>query len=177
MRAMPYNSGVREIRKHLHSAEFVFGKAITPVGETHVVDHISQGTAGAPILPFRVDGGNDFWGDWVQIMGSADGGGGGTVAFDPHRALIVDAERTSSTYFIQVCHGLTTTTAAMLAMDYTESIWRALASGNTEIPLVVQSKPIPVGHKVWVRVWAVGQNTGTMDFFWLAHGYLPSELG
>lgn len=176
MRPFPENGKIREIRRHLHSSEFTFGVAATPNGEVHAADHISSGTAGAPILPFVIDGGNNFWGDWVCINGTADGSGSGLVKFDPHRALIVDAERTSSTYFIQVCHGLTTTTAAMAAMDYTEIPWRALATGNTEIPLMIQSEPIPFGHKVWVRCWAVGQNTGTLSFYWLGHGYRSTDL-
>ena len=58
---------IHEIERHLHSWERWFAAAAVAVGETHVADRINDSQT-----PFRLDGGNDTWGSWVQILGSTD---------------------------------------------------------------------------------------------------------
>ena len=58
-----------EIDEHFKSSASWFEKAVTPNGELHVADRI--GTIGG-LGPFIIDGGDETWGDWVQILGSDD---------------------------------------------------------------------------------------------------------
>jgi len=159
-------SEVEEIERHLHSFERWFGAAVVPNGEIHVADRIGTTTAA-----FRADGGNNTWGSWLQILGSADTPADvGMTYFDGHRWLVTAIERANAVHFIQVAAGASGA-EALAAGAYSEFPIKPITVQARASPGWIQSFRIAAGTKVWLRVWAVGQNTGTVDFFFGIHEY------
>jgi hypothetical protein len=157
---------IAEVERHLHSHESWFGLALVPNGEIHVADRI-----GAGINPFVIDAGNSNWGDWVQILGSSDTPARGTnTNYDLHRILVVAAERTTNTYFIQIAFG-TSGAAGLAAGTYTEFPYYSPASVSRSAPTDFQTRRQTAGTKAWARCLAVGQNTGTLSFYPGLHEY------
>lgn len=164
------NSSVKSvvdiIQRHNHSSERWLFAAITPVGEIHVADDFSDNS-----VSFQANGGNDTWGDWVQIIGSTDTPFSvGNIFFDFHKILLTAFQRNDTIYKFQIAHG-TSGAAALAAGNYTE-FPIITQTGITNIdPIRIQSERISVGTKVWLRAWAVGQVSGTIDFYAGLHEY------
>lgn len=158
---------VETVENHHHTRERWMAAAAVASGETHVADSINDNQT-----PFRADGGNDTWGAWVQVLGSTDTPVIATmVKFDLHRILIVSHERNNSVHLFQIAFG-DSGAAALIAETYTEIVV-STGGGNTEVgPVEIINKRRDVGIKTWVRVWAVGQNTGTLDFLLGLHEYV-----
>jgi hypothetical protein len=162
-----YNSlayRVAEIERHLHSAGSWFGAAGTPDGELHVADRI--GTTSTALV---IDGGNDTWGTWTQILGSDDTPARADMAyFDPHEIIVEDTENASE-YFVQFARG-DSGAAGYTAGNYTEFVFNATVQKETGI-IDVHTGRSPAGAKLWARCWSVGDNTGTFSFFLGIHEY------
>lgn len=155
---------VHEIERHLHSSASWFGAAATPSGETHVADRIGPG-----IAAFRLDAGNETWGDWVQILGSDDTPARTSqVYFDPHEIVVTAAERTA-VYFVQIGRG-TSGAAALAAATYTEVVFDTTNKAGGVI-VSMQTGRAPVGSKLWARCLAIGFDTGTLDMYLGIHEY------
>ena len=130
----------------------------------HVADRIGSGTG-----VFTADAGNDTWGSWIQILGSDDTpADAGKLYFDPHQFIVTDTQN-ASIYFIQIARG-TDGDSAYAAGRYTEFVFNATVQKETAI-IPVQTGRAPVGSKLWVRVWSVGDNTGEFDFLFGIHEY------
>ncbi len=166
-----YNSlayKVHEIERHFHSGGRWFGLATAPNLPTHAADRI--GTTSAA---FQIDGGpgvgTGSWGNWVQVMGSTDTPiTAGNDYWDPHEFVISSSERTGI-HFIQFARGATGA-AGLAAGTYTEfAIDLTDKSGGTIIP--AQTGRAPAAALLWARCWAVGNDTGTVDFFIGIHEY------
>jgi hypothetical protein len=156
---------VIEIETHLHSNESWFEKAATPNGQIHVADRIGTGSG-----PFQVDAGNDNWGDWVQVLGSADTPAKPNMLyFDAHRAEFVAAERNES-YFVQVAPG-DDPDAAVVAELHTEFVLKPASNVLDSGPVDIQTVRLPAGTKAWIRTKCPGQDTATLDFYFGIHEY------
>ena len=150
--------------QHFHSWERWLGAAASPSGETHVADTDSM-TAFAP------DGGNDTWGSWLQIIGSADTPiTAAMVQYDMHRILITAVERANALYRMQFAFGASGA-AALSAGTYTDAVYKAPSAAAQEWPVEIRLPKQAVTTKAWVRVWAAGQNTATMSLFIGVHEY------
>ena len=155
---------VTEIERHLHSAGSWFEAATTPSGTTHVADRIGVGSGA-----FQLDAGNDTWGTWVQILGSADTPARTSqVYFDPHEIVVSDTERTA-TYFVQFTRGASGETGYS-AGSYTEFVYHAGTNKYTGI-IEVQTGRAPANALIWARCMVPGADTGTMDFYIGVHEY------
>ena len=138
---------VGEIERHLHSGARWFETADTPEGEFHVADRIGLGTGA-----FRIDAGDDTWGDWVQILGSQDTPTvEGKVYFDPHQVIVENTER-AATYFIQIARG-SSGDAGYAAGTYTETIYSATVQKDTGV-IMLQTGRAPAGSKLGLGVCA-----------------------
>lgn len=160
---------VHEIEKHLHSSGSWFEVAGTPSGETHVADRIGTvGGGGA----FQIDAGNNTWGAWVQVLGSADTPARTSqLFFDPHELVITSTER-AATYFIQIGRGASGA-AALLAETYTELVYESNSVGSKAAGITkVQTGRAPAGSLLWARTMSPGQNTATIDFYIGIHEYI-----
>lgn len=157
---------VNEIEKHIHNWERWMAAAAVPAGETHVADSISDSQT-----PFQADAGNDTWGAWLQVLGSSDTPViTAMVKYDLHRLLVVSHEFNNNLYLMQLAFG-TSGAAALAAGTYTE-VTEVTGGGNTELgPVDILDRRRDAGTKTWVRIWAVGQNTGTLDFLVGIHEY------
>ncbi|GAG40607.1 unnamed protein product, partial [marine sediment metagenome] len=92
---------VHEIERHFHNYERWFGLAAAPNGEIHRADTITDNVA-----PFQIDAGNNTWGTWVQVLGSADTPDiTGSTHYDPHKIDIVGAQVANVVYFVQLAYG------------------------------------------------------------------------
>jgi len=155
-----------EIERHFHSRERWLGAAVTPSGETHVADHI-----GTSKTAFQIDAGNDDWGAWVQVLGSEDTPViSGSLYFDPHRIIVTAVERANQVYFVQLAQG-TSGSVALSAGAYSDTVVQLTSTAPRAQPFVVQARRIAAGTKGWVRCLCVGQNTGTMSFYFGIHEY------
>lgn len=152
---------IAEVERHFHSYERWYGLAGTPAAETHRMDAIAPG-----IAAFQIDGGNATWGSWLQIVGSEDT----ALKFDLHRLMITDVERDAAIHFIQVACGATGD-GAITAGTYTEFVYKPQATNTEETPIDIQMRRQAAGTKIWARVVAIGQNTGTVDFYIGLHYY------
>lgn len=156
---------VHETERHFHSNERWFETASTPDAEVHVADRI--GTGGGA---FQIDAGNDAWGSWVQILGSADTpADAGNANYDTHRLLIEAAER-NATYFVQIAFGASGA-AALTAGTYTEAVYAPATNQVQEAPVEIQARRAAVTTKAWARCMCPGQNTATLDFYHGLHEY------
>ena len=155
-----------EIERHLHGWERWFGAAGSPNGEIHVADRI-----GTTSTPFQADGGDDTWGNWLQVLGSSDTPAtSGLVKYDLHRIQVTAVERTASIHFVQVAFGASGA-AGLASGDYTEVVFHPQGQTGQRVPIPIMDRRKAVGTKAWLRVWAVGQDTGTMSFFVGLHEY------
>jgi len=138
-----------------------FEEAGTPTA-THFADRIGTvGGGGA----FRIDAGDETWGDWVQILGSGDTPARATPTmtyFTPYRIIVADVER-SAPYFVQITRG-DSGAAGLDAGNYTEVMY---VSTNTKDAhsIELHAGYAPAGSLVWARCLAVGYDTGWMDFY------------
>ena len=156
---------VHEIEKHLHAAGSWFGAAATPTA-THFADRI-----GAGIAAFQIDAGSSDWGTWVEILGEDDTPArAGNAFYDPHLMLITDAER-EVTYFIQFGKGASGA-AALSAGTYTELCVGIDATKKFKAETPIQTGRAAAGDLLWARCLAVGQDTGTLDFYIGIHEYV-----
>ena len=155
---------IQEVGRHIHNVERWAGVAAVPSGEVHVADFDIM-------TPFQPDAGNDTFGAWGQALGSSDTPViAGNTFFDPHQLFITAAERNTAIHRIQVAWGASGA-AAFAAGDYTEVMFKPPGATFIATPLPMKSQRQLVGTKVWVRIWAAGQNTGTLDMFIGVHGY------
>jgi hypothetical protein len=167
----PLYNRLYELERHFHNYERWFGLAITP-SATHKADRIGKTESGGAEAPFQIDAGNDDWGAWVQLLGEDDTPAvAGNVKWDIHRLMIVDSERDTATYFVQVGFGASGV-AALAANTYTEVVYRAIASGNEETPIELMTRRQANDTLCWARCFCIGQNTGTLDFYVGLHEYL-----
>ncbi len=168
-----YNErGAKELYKiqtHIHSPEKSYGLAGTPSGETHRADRIT-------LLPnpFQVASGNNTWGDWLQIVGSSDTPlNPDAVFYDFHEILIDAHQRNTNTHFIQMAGGEEADLPDKLAAEDFSEMGFVSGGGTSEVgPIIVQNFRVPSGTKCWVRSWAKGQISGTIDFYISLHEYL-----
>lgn len=157
---------VAEIERHLHSNERWFGLAAVPNLPTHAADRMEQG-----VSPFQIDAGNSDWGAWVQVLGSTDTPVDGTNPyFDPHRILITGVERSNAVHVIQFGYGATGA-AALAAGAYTELAYRPQTAAAMEWVGQLRSCRVDAGTLGWARCVAMGQNTGTVNFYYGLHEY------
>ena len=158
---------VNEIERHVHNWERWMTEAAVAVGETHVADSINDNQAS-----FQADGGNNDWGAWIQILGSSDTPViAGMPKFDLHRMLVVGHEHNNNLYLMQIAFGASG--AAALAAGICTEVTLFTGGGNTEVgPIEFLNKRLDAGTKTWARVWAVGQNTGTLNFLFGLHEYV-----
>lgn len=159
---------VNEIEKHFHNEGKFFGLAAIPAAETHRADRITD-----IVAPFQADAGNNTFGAWLQVLGSDDTPArAGKVKFDFREILVVDHQHNTNVYAIQVACGESAGLAAKLvAEDFTETML-IVGGGTSEtgtIPLRIERQD--AGDKVWVRIWAQGQSTSTLDFYIGLHEY------
>jgi hypothetical protein len=158
---------VGEIERHHHNWERWFGVAAVPNGEIHVADSITDNPSA-----FQVNGGNDTWGAWVQVLGSSDTPAmAGNTRYDLHQIDIMTVQRSNATHFIQVALGASGA-AALAAGTYTEIVFRPQSVQGRAAPIPLLARRQAVGTKAWVRVLVKGQNTGTMDFYIGLHEYI-----
>ncbi len=159
-----------EIETHFHSNESWYGIAAVPDLPDHAADRIGTATAG-----FIVDGGagaGGSWGDWVQIFGTDDTPArSGMAKFDFHRLFVTAVERASTVHFIQIGFGASGADA-LADGTYTEFVYRSGAAVNREAPVDFQTKRHDAGTLAWIRIWAVGADTGTLTVFLGIHEYV-----
>jgi len=154
---------VHEIEKHLHNNERWLGLAAAPSGETHRADD-------GVMTPFRMDGGNNTWGNWLQIAGDADTPvQAGMAKFDLHRILFSDVENTKTLTRVQIAGGASGA-AALAAGDYTEFMETPEKDAKQE-PVQFMMPRYAAGTKMWIRCWVSGENTSWIDFFYGLHEY------
>jgi hypothetical protein len=157
---------VHEIEKHFHNSEDWFGVAGTP-SATHKADDITDGTLAA----FQIDAGNDTWGTWLQILGTADTPNRTSmVKFDLHKIQIVDTEDAEKHYFIQIGAGASGA-AALSAGTYTTLAYNSAASKESEAAINFMMPRVTAGTDVWARCFCVGTDTNTVDFYFGLHEY------
>lgn len=150
---------VEHIHRHLFNWSRWLGLAAVPVGETHRADRIGVG-----INAFQIDAGNNDWGAWVQILGSADTPiTPDMVHYDLHEVFVTAAERIVP-YFIQIAFG-ETAAGALAAGTYSELIYRADNAAQDKAPVEMIDKHVEVGTKAWARCLCPLQNTATLDFY------------
>ncbi len=141
---------------HVHAYEHWFGLAAVPSGETHRADHETFTT-------FQMDAGNDDFGDFVQIMGSADTPHvAGNNFYDLHEIFVENVQQFNSTHQMQIAFGATTATA-IAENTLLEIVFRPTGAASTEVSVEVIGKRHDAGTKAWARVWADGQASGTVD--------------
>lgn len=151
---------------HQHSFERWLGAAGAPAGETHIADRI-----GTTSTAFQADAGNDTWGSWLQILGSTDTPITPAMAmYDPHRIMVVALESANAVHFVQLALGASGADA-LTAGTYSELVFKPLSVQGQETILMIRTKVVAVTTKAWIRIWVVGQNTSTMDFFIGMHEY------
>lgn len=157
---------VNEIERHHHSYERWFEAAAVPDGEIHVADRVCEG-GGA----FQANAGNDNWGSWLQILGSADTPEiAGSDLFDLRRIVLLEHQRNNARHCIQIGFGLSGA-AALSAGTITEIVIRT-GGGNSESPPEnIRCRRQTAGTKAWLRIRIPGQNLGTLDFVFGLHEY------
>ena len=162
------NKKAFSVESHHHSGERWLGKLGTVVGVSDIASDVTMST-------FTIDGGNDTWGAWVQVIGTNDTPiETGKQYFDPHLILATAVERTTSIHRIQIAHRAGATSLASdawAAGDYTEAMFISTAANVKTTAIEVQSQRITAGEKVWARCWVDNQDTGTVKFFLGIHEY------
>jgi hypothetical protein len=158
---------VHEIERHFHNNEYWLGAAAVPAGETNIADEMGPG-----IAPFPLLSGNDAYGLWVQVLGSADTPiHASSVEMDAHRVLVTTTDSTEP-FHVQFCVGETAGLAACITnKDYTGFAYIA-ATNNADSGISdIISRRIASGTKVWARSICIGQNAKTINIYVGIHEY------
>jgi hypothetical protein len=142
------------------------GPALVPNGEIHVMDRISAGAG-----PYSITSGNNTWGAWVQVLGSADTPiFVGSLFFNIKRFCITNTASTADLILQSVTAADAAGIPAMIALDYYSEGFYKASSATADTNLMEMTSPIiPVGTKIWTRLWAKGANNIT------ASGYMEIE--
>jgi hypothetical protein len=138
------------------------GAAVTPVGETHVADRISAGGT-----PFSVVSGNNAFGNWVQMVGSADTPlFTGSTWFHVHEFAITNTASTADLLFHAISAPDAAYIPALLAANQYSEIFYKASSATADTGVHPTTVPLlPVGYKVWIRVFARGANNVTVSAY------------
>jgi hypothetical protein len=162
---------VIEIEEHLHNYEKWFGAANVPVGETHVADRMAGG-----VSPFQLIAGNDTFGQWVQVLGSADTPvQAGKIKFDLHR-LMVTSTNSTSPFNIQIITGESSGINAKLAIEDFDEVPYISATNNNDSGISdIIDKRVDAGTKVWMRTCCIGQDGPNINFYIGLHEYEYDE--
>lgn len=158
---------VHEIERHFHGNEKWFGAAAVPVGETSVADRMGPG-----IIGFALLSGNNAFGAWTQVFGSADSPvHADSVQMDAHRVMVTTTDSTAP-FLIQFVTGENADIAAKVALeDFTEAPHIA-ATNNADSGITdLMSRRVDTGTKVWARCICIGQNAKTINFYVGIHEY------
>lgn len=151
---------IGEVERHFHSYERWYGVAAAPSG-THKADQIAK-----DIAAFELDAGDDAYGSWVQLLGSADT----SLKYDLHELYFTYAETAATVHFVQLAFG-DTGDGAVAAGTYTEIIYRSGAAVNREAPVVIQTRRQAAGTLAWARVLAYDVNTSKVQLYFGMHYY------
>ena len=157
-----------ETEKHVHNHEKWFGVAAAPAGETNIADRI-----GPAIAAFALLSGNDLYGNWVQILGSADTPvAAGMTMFDPHRIQVTTTDSTAQ-FVIQVVSGESAGRAAKIAAEDFNEVPYIAATNNADsgIAEVIALRCLS-GVKLWARCICIGANAKTINFYFGIHEYI-----
>jgi hypothetical protein len=155
---------VHEIERHFHGWERHLGVAYAPSG-THKADRIGS-TVDAP---FALTSGNNNWGAWVQILGSADTPITPAMAkYDLHEIITV-ANNNASPYFFQVGYGASGA-ASLTAGTYSSKVL-SFPAVNDKARFLMMCDRQAAGELAWARIMVPGQNAKTMSFYIGLHEY------
>jgi len=156
---------IHELERHFHVAGRWFGAAAILAADTNYGDRIAAG-----ISPYQLVAGNNTWGAWTGILGSADTPADtGKVYFDPHEIQVTEANDTN-TYFIQFTRGLSGAAGYSAGM-YTEFSFTPATNQIDAGPIAVKTGRAPAGSIIWARCMVSGQNAKTIDFYLGIHEY------
>jgi hypothetical protein len=158
---------VIEIEEHLHNREKWFGLAAVPNGEIHRADRV-----GGTIQPFQLVSGNNTFGQWVQILGSADTPiETGKTYFDAHRYMVTSTNSTTP-FIIQIAAGESAGLAGKIANEeFTEVMYISATNNNDSGIEEVMSIRVPAGQKIWARCADIGGNGTNINFYYGIHEY------
>ena len=173
-----------EVEHHFHSGNFGFGIAAAADGEIHVADRTSVGAAGAEAGPFVLDAGNDDWGSWIQVVGSADTPVSELTTathYDMNEITVVATEHDDQRYMYQAVVQEDAPVDDPQDGDYaTEGeffIHAAAIQGDPVLPTIeFRSHRRPVTTKMWMRLRAPNQNTSTASFYLYGHFYVDPDV-
>jgi hypothetical protein len=156
-----------QVESHIHGHEKWMGVATAPNAEIHVADRL-----GPSVAPFALLSGNDAYGNWLQVMGSADSPiEAGKVELDPHRILVTTTNSTL-TFVIQFALGESAGLAALIAAEDMTEVAFISATNNADAGITgVKSKRIASGTKVWARCICPTANAKTINFYIGIHEY------
>jgi len=147
-----------------------FGLAGTPAGETHHADRAGAGAATAECAPTVVDAGNDDWGTWTQILGSADTpcDSGRATHYVINRFIVSATETVAQRYMFQIAFQEDAPTDDPGANDvYTEDEF--ISHGTNALDPMhtvrIDAPRVAAGTKVWMRTRAPNVNTSTFSFY------------
>jgi hypothetical protein len=161
---------VHENERHNHGYRRWFCAANAPTG-THFADNMLVAEAVPACVSFQIDAGNNAWGAWVQLLGSADTPViAGSAYFDPNELLFTAVERVGSIYVVQIGYGASGG-AAITAEAYTDFVLIPDLGAPKEIPRQAGFERAVAGSLMWARCWCPGQNTATLDFMFGMHEY------
>lgn len=134
----------------------MYGKAVSPSGETHLSDSIIVGSS---VVPFQLIAGNNDWGNWTLLFGSGDL----NKRFNLNVLEAIDLQGTPpTTFFIQLAFSKISAADALTKGTYTSVV---VAKGDTPVPVSVLTALQESGTKVWGRCLAVGQNALYAKFY------------
>lgn len=158
-----------EVARHHHSNECWWGAAAAASLPEHAADPIAdQDTTTA----FQISGGNMQWGAWVQILGTEDMPcESGHTVYDFHEVGITTVQRALSTHWMQFAFGSEPTDEAANG-TYTNIFYHPAAANARAVSVPIQAKRHANATAVWARALVVGQNLGTIDFYFSTHGYV-----
>lgn len=157
---------VAEIEQHVHHYSRWLCAAKVPTA-THFADAI---TGVDPDTAFSATAGNKTWGTAVQVLGADDTPViAGQVRCDPHKILVVSATGALQVYCMRVIYGATAA-AGVAAGTYSDIMWTtstAIRNAPTEIGIPRAA----ADTNLWVQVYALGTNGGTVTFYVGLHEY------
>ena len=142
---------VEELNKTLLNRCRWFGKSADQSGN----DWAAQG-----LTPYTLVSGDNTWGDWAKLVGSADVPL--TVGYTRYTinqiGLLSAAEEAA--FLVQFVWDATDAATGLAAGNYTETMVLSKESSNFGAEVVMPR--IPVTDKMWARCWAV---EGTLEVF------------
>lgn len=161
--SLAYRQG--EIERHLHSYERWYGASAGPAAPGLETSNLSFRTTSSATA--------NAFGTAVAVFDGTEVLPAGTVYYDPHRIVVMNVQSAAQfrLRFAFSRNGEASYAAAVANGNYSSIVFKINQTNNDYVPILLQSRRMPVGTKIWAAVAKADAGAAWVDFMIGLHCY------